>query len=273
MKQGEAKGDLSIETFVDAVFDPPLASQQQLEQDTAALMGMQQQQRQQQKTDGCEANRTRPEEPAHDDASDGADSGDEWGVERMLNKKESSGQILYLLKWKGFLRKCNSWEPASSLRCKKLIKEHERECKQAKSSIMHRKANLPKLRTACMAAALSAPEMPAQQVQSGGSEDQRRDDLMAVTELMAKQGLTGDPEEWLPGHRRGVDSVTQRRLQVLTKEEQKVAWRDNLVVRLRMTLEGKRDMMDGKRVDSSYKALENHGLGRGVNRRTHQFRT
>ena len=242
MKQGEIKGDFSIETFVDTVFDPLLASQQQLEQDTTALMSMQQQQqRQQQKTDGCEASRTTPEEPAYDDASDGADSGDEWEVEQILNKKESSGQILYLLKWKGFSRKYNSWEPASSLRCNKLIKEYERECKQAKSSFMHRKANLPKLRIACMAAALSAPEMPAQQVQSEGSADQRRDDLMAVTELMAKQGLTGDPEEWLPGYRREVDSVTQRRLQVLTKEEQKVAWRDNLVVRLRMILEGKRD--------------------------------
>ena len=64
---------------------------------------------------------------------------------------------------------------------------------------------------------------------------------MTVTELMAKQGLTGDPEEWLPGYRREVDSVTQRRLQVLTKEEQKIGWRDNLVVRLRMILEDKRD--------------------------------
>ena len=171
--QGGTKGHFSIKTFVDAVFDPLLASQQQLEQDTAALMSMQrkQQQRQRQKTDGCEANCTTPKEPAYDDASDGADSGDEWEVERILNKKESSGQILSLLRWKGFSRKYNSWEPASSLRCKRLIKEYERECKQAKSSFVHRKTNLPKLRTACMAAALSAPEMPAQQVQSEGSED------------------------------------------------------------------------------------------------------
>ena len=43
MKQGETKpeGDFSIETFVDAAFDPLLASPQQLEQDKTALMCMQ----------------------------------------------------------------------------------------------------------------------------------------------------------------------------------------------------------------------------------------
>ena len=106
---------------------------------------------------------------------------------------------------------------------------------------MHRETNLPKIRAACMAAVLSAPEVPSEQSHGASGTDQRRDDLMAVTELMAKQGLTGDAEEWLPGYRREVDSVTERRLRVLAKEEQRLAWRDKLIVRLRMILECKRD--------------------------------
>jgi hypothetical protein len=58
---------------------------------------------------------------------------------------------------------------------------------------------------------------------------------------MAKQGLTGDPEEWIPGYRKELDSVRQRRLAELTPEEQATVWKRHLVVKLRMILEAKRD--------------------------------
>ena len=61
--------------------------------------------------------------------------------------------------------------------------------------------------------------------------------MMAVVELMRKQGIAGDPKVWLPGYKAELDKVTKLRLEGMTREEQLNAKRDDLVVRLRMILE------------------------------------
>ena len=58
--------------------------------------------------------------------------------------------------------------------------------------------------------------------------------MMAVVELMRKQGIAGDPSEWIPGYRAELDKVMKLRLAKLTEAEQAEAWRQHLVVKLRL---------------------------------------
>ena len=84
-----------------------------------------------------------------------------------------------------------------------------------------------------MEAALRAPELPTE----AACADQKYQDLMAVSELLLKQGATGTPEEWVPGYRRELDSVVERRLSPMSKSEQARVRK----AKLRMILEQKRD--------------------------------
>jgi hypothetical protein len=43
-------------------------------------------------------------------------------VEKILDKKKEDGNTLYLVKWKGYSEKDNTWEPFTSVKnCKKLL--------------------------------------------------------------------------------------------------------------------------------------------------------
>jgi len=50
----------------------------------------------------------------------------EYEVETIRNRKVINGEIYYLLKWKGYEEKYNTWEPVSNLNCPDLIKEYEK---------------------------------------------------------------------------------------------------------------------------------------------------
>jgi hypothetical protein len=174
---------------------------------------------------------------------------EEWEVERILNRKVSSadGKILYLLKWKGYSRKHNTWEPEAALEgCPKLLKQFEKERRAAKRTRVRGASELRKLELRGLEAVLRADKAVIEAYASVASpgdtaQVEHDDDLMAVAELMSKQGLIGDPNEWVPGYRKELDNVTNRRLTALPKAEQLEAWRKKLVVKLRMILEEKRD--------------------------------
>ena len=242
MKPANDSDGATFDKFIDAVFDPLLASLCEHEGEQAAAAESSNNANNNNENNDLEgAEPPAPSTPrinASDASEDDADSDERWEVERILNSRVSpTGQKLYLLKWKGFSRKYNSWEPEDAVTCPKLVKQYQKQVRSTKRAVVRKHAELRDLRTAAMDAAIRMPELPAETA----AGDERYNDLMAVTELMAKQGLTGDPSEWLPGYRRELDSVKERRLATLTPEERAAAMRRNLVVKLRMILEGKRD--------------------------------
>ena len=49
-----------------------------------------------------------------------------WEVEKILGKREQNGVLIYLIKWKNWDSKYNSWEPASNLvNCPDILREFE----------------------------------------------------------------------------------------------------------------------------------------------------
>ena len=51
---------------------------------------------------------------------------EEYGVERIIDKNyDIKGQVHYLIKWKNYEEKDNTWEPIDNLYCKELIEEFE----------------------------------------------------------------------------------------------------------------------------------------------------
>ncbi|ODN04520.1 Chromobox protein 3 [Orchesella cincta] len=51
---------------------------------------------------------------------------DEYVVEKILDRRESKGQVFYLIKWQGFSDQDNTWEPYDNVSdCPELIKDFE----------------------------------------------------------------------------------------------------------------------------------------------------
>ena len=54
------------------------------------------------------------------------DEEEEYNVERIIDKHyDINGQVFYLVKWKGYQEKDNTWEPIENLYCENLIEEFE----------------------------------------------------------------------------------------------------------------------------------------------------
>nr|CAB3228082.1 chromobox protein homolog 1-like [Phallusia mammillata] len=58
--------------------------------------------------------------------------GDEYEVERVVDKKIVKGKIQYLIKWKGFSDSDNTWEPDDNLDCPDLIADFENKASKDK---------------------------------------------------------------------------------------------------------------------------------------------
>lgn len=49
-----------------------------------------------------------------------------YEVERIVDKKIVYGNVRYYIKWKGFPKSSNTWEPAENLNCSKLVAMYEK---------------------------------------------------------------------------------------------------------------------------------------------------
>ena len=57
---------------------------------------------------------------------DQAAGGEEYEVERILDRRISRGKVEYLVKWRNYDNASNSWEPRSNLtNCQELLREFE----------------------------------------------------------------------------------------------------------------------------------------------------
>ena len=57
---------------------------------------------------------------------DQAAGGEEYEVERILDRRLSRGKVEYLVKWRNFDAASNSWEPTKHLKnCSELVEEFE----------------------------------------------------------------------------------------------------------------------------------------------------
>lgn len=59
-------------------------------------------------------------------------SASEYIVEKIVDKRIINGKVEYLLKWKNYSARDNTWEPVSNLKCPELIEDYKRREREAK---------------------------------------------------------------------------------------------------------------------------------------------
>jgi len=77
----------------------------------------------------------------------GADEGEEFVVERIVNHRFRNGRKEYLLAWKGYTEDENTWEPEQNLDCPDLIEEYEKRILQRSRHNMHEPSTALKRKT------------------------------------------------------------------------------------------------------------------------------
>jgi hypothetical protein len=237
-----------FEEFVDAIFDPLLVAAGvvpgALEEGTPVEVVEDEEQY-------LTADEEEPESDGEVDQSE-SDEGEAWEVERIINSKVVKGITYYLVKWKGFSRKHDSWEPESCVCADELVGEYRRGKgsggARGRGAVRAYMAELEQ-RTCCFAAALTDPVLSGDEdILSGGQcmgpvvdalggvEEAER----AVGDLHMKQKVGGRPEEFIQPYLDEFGSVSGRRLRELSPEEAERVRAEVLVPKLRMLLSIKR---------------------------------
>jgi len=71
--------------------------------------------------------------------SDEEGSGEEFSVERILDKRVRSNKVEYLIKWEGYPDSENTWEPHDNLDCPEIISGFEEKAKTKKDERKRKK--------------------------------------------------------------------------------------------------------------------------------------
>ena len=200
--------------------------------------------------DGYDTPDDLPEEMVDSDGSE-SDCDDEFEVEQILNRRTIKGKVQYLIRWKGYSRKHDSWEPSSSVSSPKLVQEYNKKLRSAHGCVtladaLHRDGYESVLEyDTChqFSAYLASKSMG--NLSSSNREGLQPSDpgeaMKAVVELQRKQKVSGNPAEWVQGYQDEFNSVSKLRLRELSPEEASRVRAEELVPRLRMILEAKRD--------------------------------
>jgi hypothetical protein len=145
-------------------------------------------------------------------------------IEAIKKKKVKDGEVHYLVKWKGWNNRYNQWKTEDELECTELMKQFE-------------EAQITSDASACM---LQTEEEATKQaaIMFGPDDEYAK---TAVKRLIAKQKLTGTVEEFLPGYKKEILNIMQRRMSLKDAIEHKKIKSLHQVGRLRMILELKRD--------------------------------
>ena len=223
-------GSQEFDTFVDKVFNPMLRVTEQPE---GAEAEEAEAEVQQPESAGTEVQQ--PEE---------AGAGPEFSeIESVLDKRVRGGVVQYKVKWKGWNNRYNCWRDQSDLECTELIDKYE----EAYLSLSQPEAMqcvlalVLSLATAGAVADDRVQEAVEVQLESLHRQMLGLDSVEAVRRLMVKQQLGGCAQDFVPSYEKELQHMIDRRLRVLSPEEEVRVRANSPVVSMRMLLGVKKD--------------------------------
>jgi len=95
--------------------------------------------------------RSKENEKHVDSSSKAEGQGQEYSVEKILDKRTRNGIVEYFLKWTDYDDSENSWEPEENLHCEELVNDFEEKLKKEKKNtqpVRNRKRTFSKKRCA-----------------------------------------------------------------------------------------------------------------------------
>ena len=231
-------GSQEFDTFVDKVFHPLMSGEETGSGSELAP----------------ECTGVQPEKPEGTGIESSPDSAE---VEKVLDKRAVGGTVQYKIKWKGWNNRYNCWRDQSDLECQELIDEYE----EAYLGLSQPKvmqcvlALFLSLGTAGAAAddrvqrALEIQQQHLRQSSQAFSVAESQgvsalgglDAVEAVSRLMGRQSLSGEPSEFVPGYEKELNHMMDKRLRLLDSEEEARVRASSPVVSMRMLLEAKKD--------------------------------
>ena len=154
--------------------------------------------------------------------------GDECTVEVIKKSRVRKGAVQYLVKWAGYSNKHNQWLDLDDMDCDELIAEFDAASALSATVKIEPSDTLQ-----------TDAEVSLQSSRVFGPNDEFA--VLAVKELMHRQGLGGQVSDYLPGYKKEICNILRRRMS-LQDPKQAVSVRGaHALGKLRMILELKRD--------------------------------